>query len=530
MNQNYITVLHPNDVISGRGPIPAAYEGNIRFRVLIRRHRKSYTSGNRLEKQKLGSDILNQIHAVRGRFLKQVDPALAVDAYYEVSEKVALAKIKQALREHRTDSWWNDGASSKIHAKEGNVKRSHHKKGKARPLPLARKQIDDLVTNEHTGHLSDGYTPTLVSHIETTTTQASCPDTPTPIYATIDDGSSMSPVVTPVVAVNTSSPLKMLPPLVPMEAESNTGMTAFDTRPLLFRDQLFVPQQQAITSWSFATRASQPSEIVQFSSSWDFSSVPSEGIARCNVENKRKNTTIDSEEDPIEQASIDSFLQDFSLSQAPPSVSETATADSISSSAFNETPKSTEKKHLTGGASKEMSEEDVAAFLLNSLALVDRPVVTEEDEALERSLLSTAERAALLSDALGISSERNIPFLCKRQKTNYDRKTTAYLVGLMKIEIEKIPPKLRRALVKAQMNCGINEFNDSRLEQFLKAEGMNSKVSCRVFGMLSMNYSRNRQLLTMSISLSFCSWQLFALYATGRVVKKFSERKNTLRK
>jgi hypothetical protein len=177
-----------------------------------------------------------------------------------------------------------------------------------------------------------------------------------------------------------------------------------------------------------------------------------------------------------------------------------------------------------------MSEEDVAAFLLNSLALVDRPVVTEEDEALERSLLSTAERAALLSDALGISSERNIPFLCKRQKTNYDRKTTAYLVGLMKIEIEKIPPKLRRALVKAQMNCGINEFNDSRLEQFLKAEGMNSKVSCRVFGMLPMNYSRNRQLLTMSISMSFCSWQLFALYATGRVVKKFSERKNTLRK
>ena len=148
MNDSYITLLHPNDVIVGRGPVPNDYEGNKRFRVLIRRHRKSYTSGGRLKKQQLGSDILNQIHAVGGRFLKQVDPALAVDAYYEVSENVALAKIKQALREHRNDSWWLDeGASSESHAKESNPKRAHHKKGKARRLPLARKQKDDFVSS-----------------------------------------------------------------------------------------------------------------------------------------------------------------------------------------------------------------------------------------------------------------------------------------------------------------------------------------------------------------------------------------------
>ena len=179
---------------------------------------------------------------------------------------------------------------------------------------------------------------------------------------------------------------------------------------------------------------------------------------------------------PIEHGSIDSLLQDFSLSQAPCDVTETAIANSTSSSAFKETPKSTEKKCLTGGPSEEMSEEDVAAFLLNSLALVDRPVVTEEDEALERALLTTAERAAVVSDALGLPSEHNLPHLEKRQKTDHDRKTTAFLVGLMKTEIEKIPPKRRHALVEAQMNCGVYEFSDSRLEQFLKAEGMNAKV------------------------------------------------------
>jgi hypothetical protein len=62
MNQHYITLLNPNDVISGRGPVSAVYEGNTRFRVLarrhrglapsrfvaieVRRHRGSYNSGN----------------------------------------------------------------------------------------------------------------------------------------------------------------------------------------------------------------------------------------------------------------------------------------------------------------------------------------------------------------------------------------------------------------------------------------------------------------------------------------------------
>lgn len=67
--------------------------------MLIRAHRDSYTSGNRLEKQQLGVNLLGQIHAKGGRFLKQVDSTNAVNAYYEVPEQVALAKVKQVRQD-----------------------------------------------------------------------------------------------------------------------------------------------------------------------------------------------------------------------------------------------------------------------------------------------------------------------------------------------------------------------------------------------------------------------------------------------
>ena len=73
----------------------------------------------------------------------------------------------------------------------------------------------------------------------------------------------MSAVITPPrIAKNTPSPLMMMPPLVPMETIDNTDMATFDTRLLLFRDQAFIPQQQAIISRSFATIASPPSDMM----------------------------------------------------------------------------------------------------------------------------------------------------------------------------------------------------------------------------------------------------------------------------
>lgn len=319
-------------------------------------------------------------------------------------------------------------------------------------------------------------------------------------------------VVTPPLAgfIDSSSSHTMLPPSVapfvlPPIVTDNTGMTTFDTRLLLFQDQPFVLQRQAIMPSSFETITPKPHPCIPFSSSWDCLGVPGHD----NTKSLRKESIISSHQRSMEDSSLDSLLQDFSLLQTAP-----VTPSQLSSSASAMAPPATRKgknepnrevkKPPPNDLSTCTSEDDIAAFLLKSLALVDRPVVTEEDEALERASLTTAERAAILSDALGIPPACNTHHLSnKKQKTDEDRKTTAFLVQLMKIEIEKIPLKKRHALVEAQMKCGVREFRDSRLEQFLRAEGMNAQVcSYRIHaGRLYLSY-----LLSLS-AYAYCRWQ-----------------------
>jgi hypothetical protein len=98
-----------NDIILGRGVPISKYEGNIRFRKLIREYRGEYmATGRHHRKQEIVLEVMEKIRERNCRFLSRIEtdeeaqkyglPA-GSRAWYIASEEVALSKVKQALRE-----------------------------------------------------------------------------------------------------------------------------------------------------------------------------------------------------------------------------------------------------------------------------------------------------------------------------------------------------------------------------------------------------------------------------------------------
>mmetsp|Transcript_27858 Transcript_27858/g.46208 ORF Transcript_27858/g.46208 Transcript_27858/m.46208 type:complete len:527 (-) Transcript_27858:62-1642(-) len=109
-SSDFITQLHPNDVLFGRGSGPNDHEGNIHFRSLVGGRKAEYMATNhRQTKAKIARDIVGSVLEKNGRFLKKVEAAEAkrlgipkgVDAWISVDEETIMEKAKQALRQQR---------------------------------------------------------------------------------------------------------------------------------------------------------------------------------------------------------------------------------------------------------------------------------------------------------------------------------------------------------------------------------------------------------------------------------------------
>lgn len=107
--------LNPNDVLLGRGDWTVRYEGNVRFRDLIREKRALFGAATgRNARDKIAADVILLIAERGGRFLRRhveeesktgaaegVSPS---DSHWiVVDKKVAMKKVKQAFRDK--DSW-----------------------------------------------------------------------------------------------------------------------------------------------------------------------------------------------------------------------------------------------------------------------------------------------------------------------------------------------------------------------------------------------------------------------------------------
>lgn len=96
-----------HDVILGRGKNANQRPGNIRFRQLTAARASLYKSRRGSEKNELAREVVEQIRAEGGRFLRAVTAGNSkgelVGAWEIVSDDVSLAKAKQAIRDAATE-------------------------------------------------------------------------------------------------------------------------------------------------------------------------------------------------------------------------------------------------------------------------------------------------------------------------------------------------------------------------------------------------------------------------------------------
>ena len=93
-----IETPHDHDILSGRGNFVNYHAGNEHFRALVRKHKVAYVACPKSQKGKYSQMIVDEIKQLDppGRFLKQDD---ATKLWYDIGEKKALDKTRQALRE-----------------------------------------------------------------------------------------------------------------------------------------------------------------------------------------------------------------------------------------------------------------------------------------------------------------------------------------------------------------------------------------------------------------------------------------------
>lgn len=102
---------HPHDVLSGRGNFVNYHDGNEYFRKLVRKHKLEYVNCPKQQKGKFSKLIVDEIKARNppGRFLKQEKDS---KLWYDIGEKKALDKTRQALREGAPELMNNGKPSS----------------------------------------------------------------------------------------------------------------------------------------------------------------------------------------------------------------------------------------------------------------------------------------------------------------------------------------------------------------------------------------------------------------------------------
>lgn len=91
-----------NDVLSGRGNFAKTHAGNEQFRAIVESYKISYNATEKRKRPIISKMIVDRIKELQppGRFLKE-DPLTKL--WFDIGEKKALHKTRQALREGATD-------------------------------------------------------------------------------------------------------------------------------------------------------------------------------------------------------------------------------------------------------------------------------------------------------------------------------------------------------------------------------------------------------------------------------------------
>ena len=507
-----IKELKPDDVLLGRGPGVSKFEGNMRFRELVDERKAEYTATTkRKQKRTIAKEIIDLVHAKGGRFLKQEDAVDYNDDWYEADLETSMEKTKQALREQRLSASMSTGGSS------GQGGESHERStalssvdtsspssasydatacriGSILDAPLSREEVLEKGRWEQTiepvlsqpSWIPSANTPRSVpernsepsarSPLSGSLLASAATAAPTLLEPTLPgretpaaNGSIVSPALHPVYA-ETSVPVPSMPATVHPQV-------------LLFRDAFFDSSlllEQVFHS-QLASSVQDTAEMTVPSDGRGRQEIPQGLLQSVNV------AAAASHHHYLVDNAMYSMLRNFAILHTANShynpeqkcstgVEHRQPNDAMEIGIGKEShPATSEGDSAERRLSDRSIDEELSAFLLSSLAVTDRPVITEEQEALERASLTDAEKAEVLSDIFGRMCEHDVPQR-KRARIDLDRRSINFLIWQMKVELENIPQDEKQALLEAQMKCRAEEFNDSRLERFLRCEGMNAKV------------------------------------------------------
>lgn len=145
-------------------------------------------------------------------------------------------------------------------------------------------------------------------------------------------------------------------------------------------------------------------------------------------------------------------------------------------SACGDVDTSAESAKTKASTKDDPSDDEVSDYLLSVLALSGRSKFTDEQDEEEKANMTDEERARVLCDLFGKYCNVH---QTKKARRDLGKDEISFLINQMRIELNKIPDMEKEALMEAQLKCANRtyEFSDSRLEHFLRCEGMDVKVS-----------------------------------------------------
>ena len=174
-------------------------------------------------------------------------------------------------------------------------------------------------------------------------------------------------------------------------------------------------------------------------------------------------------------------------------------------------------------------DDDVAASFLTALGLgLNQPRFSEQDQIQERATLTEEERRSILVDMFGdkcsITEHQS-----KRRQSDTDGESISFLVKQMRAAIDMMQANKKEALLEALVKASPEEFSDSRLEQFLRSDGMNPEVSALVCDSACPSFIHNGLLtcLLPTTSLLASSLRLVASFNIGRLDASCLVKKST---
>jgi hypothetical protein len=125
-------------------------------------------------------------------------------------------------------------------------------------------------------------------------------------------------------------------------------------------------------------------------------------------------------------------------------------------------------------------DDDVAVSFLSALGLgLHQPRFSQQDQVQERATLTEEERRSILLDVFGDKSSLT-DHQRKRRQSDKNGDSISFLVKQMRTAVDMMKASKKEALLEALVKASPEEFSDSRLEQFLRSDGMNPEVSALV--------------------------------------------------